>query len=194
MKNRTPVALSVIVAGLMLIAGWVQLREPVRTTFQPESKLQLDGTSSVHDWTCNATQLTGFVESDVSDGLNVSKVEVTIPVESIDCGHKAMNGRLASTMKVKEHPNVVYKLTDAKVVANPSPDTYKLQANGSLTIAGVEKPVSMIVDAKRLADGRFQFSGSVPVLTTDFGMKPVVFLAIKTGDEVKVSFDVISAP
>src|SRR5690606_18266914 len=139
MKNRTPVALSVIAAVMLLVAGWVQLREPVRTTFQPESKLQLDGTSSVHDWTCNATQLTGFVETDDSDGLQVLKTEVTIPVEAIDCGHKAMNGRLASTMKSKEHPNVVYSLTEAKVVANPSPDTYKLQTTGNLTIAGVQK-------------------------------------------------------
>lgn len=179
---------------MLLVAGWVQLREPVRTTFQPESKLQLDGTSSVHDWTCNATQLTGFVETDDSDGLQVLKTEVTIPVEAIDCGHKAMNGRLASTMKSKEHPNVVYSLTEAKVVANPSPDTYKLQTTGNLTIAGVQKSIAMVVDAKRLADGRFQFTGSVPLLTTDFGMKPVTFLAIKTGDEVKVTFDVISAP
>lgn len=195
MNKRNIVAYSLVLTGIILTAGWIQLREPVRYTFQPESKLQLDGTSTVHDWTCNATQLTGFMEGEVTDdGLTVSAGQVTVPIEALDCGHKAMNGRLQSTMNAKEHPNVEYTLTSAEVVESPSSDSYRLETQGTVKINGVEKPVEMVLDAKRLSDGKIELTGSVPLKMTDFNMKPVTFLAIKTGDEVTVSFDVISSP
>jgi polyisoprenoid-binding protein YceI len=193
MNKRTPVFFSLIAAGLLLVAGWVQFGEPVRTTFQPESTLKLDGTSTVHDWTCDATSLSGYADTDIADGFEILRAQVTVPIEALDCGHKAMNGRLAKTMSADDYPNVVYNMTDAEIMANPSPGEYKVQASGMLSMAGVEKPMALLVDAKRLDDGRFQFSGNIPIKMTDFGMKPVTFLAIKTGDEVTVSFNVISA-
>ena len=54
----------------------------------------------------------------------------------------------------------------------------------------------MIVEGRRLPDGQFRLTGSLPLLMTDFGIDPPKAMpgTLKTGDRVVVHFDVVVAP
>jgi polyisoprenoid-binding protein YceI len=68
-----------------------------------------------------------------------------------------------------------------------------LHTVGTLTVAGKENKVSMDVEATRLADGTVKAKGLVPIKMTDYGIKPptAIFGRLKTGDEVKVNFELV---
>src|SRR5258705_8612885 len=97
-------------AALLLIAGALYAAEKmVRYVAQPESKLRIEGTSTIHDWTVEGSIIGGFLEADpqfASDPGVVSKVrpnvEVTIPVRQIKSDKKAMDNVMWEAMKQKE--------------------------------------------------------------------------------------------
>jgi hypothetical protein len=65
-----------------------------------------------------------------------------------------------------------------------------------LTMSGAEKTIEMDVEATSLTNGRFRFTGEVPLLMSDFGIKPPKALlgTLKTGDRIVVRFDVVATP
>src|SRR5262245_49213234 len=74
-----------VAAGALYAAGGL-----TRYDAQPESKLRIDGTSTIHDWTVEGNIIGGFLEADENFSKDPSvvskvkpKVEVTIPVRSI---------------------------------------------------------------------------------------------------------------
>ena len=70
-------------------------------------------------------------------------------------------------------------------------DSFTLHTIGTLTIAGKENSLSMDVTATRMPDGTVKATGVVPIKMTDYGVKPptAIFGRLKTGDEVKVNFE-----
>ncbi|NJN29008.1 MAG: YceI family protein [Cyclobacteriaceae bacterium] len=66
----------------------------------------------------------------------------------------------------EKNPTIIFKLTNATV------NGANVKANGSLTMAGVTKPIVMNVVAKVLADGSVHLSGSQAINMKDFQMIP----------------------
>src|SRR5690242_177467 len=74
----------------------------VRMTIRPDSKLALAGSSNVHDWSCKSAAFIANVEMDsgfVTRPLTqvthpISKVEVTIPIKTLKCGHSKMDSNM----------------------------------------------------------------------------------------------------
>lgn len=193
---------SLLIVGAFL-SGWMPIGEPVQLTLQAESKLWVEGTSSIHDWTCDAEQVEGTMNVAVSNrssdaGLpaeEVTAVEVAVPVQDLECGKGTMNKKLRKALDADGHPRVRYALSTAQL--QPLPDStgawFQLQTMGTLTIAGVDRIIDMTVAGQRLDGERFRFVGQAPVRMSDFGVDPptALFGTLKTGDDVVVHFDVI---
>ncbi len=179
--------LSLLAVLVLASAGWAGYRAKVRSNFTNESKLWFEGTSTLHDWKCEAKQVGGFVDHESSGKLKVSGAQVTIAVDDLDCGKAPMNTRMKLIMKSKENPNVVYKLQSVKESGNT------LVSKGTLTVAGVTKPIGMTVTANRQANGNVVFTGSAPMKMSDFGMEAPKFLGISTGDAITVKFEVVGS-
>ena len=192
------------IAGVALItlvaaAAGGGAQETARVAVSPESKLWIEGTSNLHGWSCKATTLDAAVEIDPAAASQVAvappkalkKVHVKVPVKSIKCGHGGMDDNLYKALKADETPEISYILATFEAVPGEAKDTFMLHTIGSLTIAGKENKVSMDVVATRLADGTVKATGVVPIKMTDFGIKPptAIFGRLKTGDEVKVNFE-----
>src|SRR5512141_1927069 len=79
-----------VVASVARVEGSV-MRVPVRN----DSRLWLEGTSNVRDWTCKATEMDAAIHVDAEDasepaGLTakaVRGVSVKVPVRMLKCGH-----------------------------------------------------------------------------------------------------------
>lgn len=162
------------------------------------SLLTIDGTSTVHAWTCRTTQLgaTMEVNSAATGGLlglaGLSKVSVTIPVRSLKCGHDRMDGNLYKAMKADEHPSIAYTLGHYELLPDGTRDSVTLRTTGSLTIAGTARAITMDVRASRLPEGNIvRGTGRIQLRMTSFGIQPPVVMLgmLKTGDQITVAFD-----
>lgn len=185
-------SLAGIAALVVVLAGWSVFSQPL--TFDSQSKIWVEGTSTVRSWTCEAGQFTGAITGDVQSGVlaGLSATTVTIPVARMDCGGNQITSKMRDALKVSSNPNIQFALTDARV-GSPNNGRFAVETSGRLTIAGVTRDVRFIAEGRALADGGFRLTGSVPVLMTNHGVSPPTAMlgTLRSGDEVTVRFDVI---
>jgi polyisoprenoid-binding protein YceI len=194
--TRTRIAVAVL---LSLLATAVRAQETARVAVSADSKLWIDGTSNLHGWTCRAEKLEAAIDLDAVAASQLGtappkalkRVEVKVPVRALKCGHGAMDDNLYKALNADAAPNVSYILATFEPAPGEAKDSFTLHTVGTLTIAGKENKLEMDVVATRLADGTVKATGTVPIKMTDFGIKPptAIFGRLKTGDEVKVSFE-----
>ncbi|HEY9228009.1 MAG TPA: YceI family protein [Gemmatimonadaceae bacterium] len=192
------------VALIALFASATAAQESARVAVSPDSKLWIEGTSNLHGWACRTQELNATVELDAAVAAQVSvappkalkRVQVKVPVKSLKCGHGAMDGNLYKALNADATPDISYILATFEAVAGDGKDSFSLKTQGTLTVAGKEQNIAMEVIATRLADGTVKATGMVPLRMTDFGVKPptAIFGRLKTGDEVKVNFELTIGP
>jgi polyisoprenoid-binding protein YceI len=186
------------VALLTLIAATARAQD-TRIAVGPDSKVWVDGTSNLHGWSCKATTLDADIDLDAAMAAQIAiappkalkRVQVKVPVKSLKCGHDGMDNNLYKALKADASPDISYILATFEAAPGEAKDSFTLHTIGTLTIAGTENKIAMDVVATRLADGTVIAKGVVPIKLTDFGIEPptAIFGRLKTGNEVKVNFE-----
>jgi polyisoprenoid-binding protein YceI len=188
--------------AIALVASTGALQaQSVRLAVAPDSKLTVEGGSNLHDWHCQATSMDAQIEADEAILKTapapslLKKVSVKVPVRGIKCGSGKMEDNLYKALKANDAPQISYSLGSFEVQPGEN-DSYTLKTVGSLTIAGTEKTVNMDVTTKRLPDGTLRAQGELPLLLTDFGVKPptALFGTLRTNNEIKIKFDILVGP
>ena len=199
-KSLTSLALTV---ALLTIAGSTQAQS-VRLDVGPDSKLWVEGGSNLHGWSCKASSMDAAIEVDeaflksatVTPTL-LKKVTVKVPVRGLKCGHGGMDNNLYKALKAADDSAAIsYILATFNVVEGATADSFTVKTVGALTIAGTEKSVNMDVNAARLPDGGVKAEGELPLLMTDFGVKPPTALlgTLRTDNKVTVKFSLLVGP
>ena len=168
------------------------------------TKLKMDGTSSIHDWTVETAAVGGIIEIDsafVNDptsakpGKIPAKVETSIPVRQLKSSSgKAMDDRMYQEMKMQQFPKIEYRLTELTLKETPKSANgpFVFDSTGNLTVAGVTNKVSFPITMTR-SDKMLKTTGNTTVKMTSFGMKPpaldLIAVSIRTGDDVKITFE-----
>ncbi len=185
--------MSVIVPFLLIVAAWVVL-PPNTYRVAPKSTLGVEGTSTLHDWHCTAETFEGVFEAVGESPADLRKVEVVIPVEKLGCGNGKMDRNMYGALEMKKHPEIRYTLQKATAAGAVTDGKQKLNTTGTLTIAGVSRPLTMDVVATRLPDGKLRFVGDASFSMKTFDVDPPSFAlgTIRTGETVTVSFDVLA--
>lgn len=195
---RTTYVTSIALLALVGTAAGAQTRVSV----SPESKVWVEGTSNLHDWSCKATSLEATIEVDpaaaqlaTASPKMLKSVRVKVPVKSLKCGHGGMDDNVYKALKADDTPAISYIMANFEV-ASTDPKDFTLHTVGTLSMAGMENNISMDVAAVRLPDGTVKATGTVPVKMTDYGIKPptAIFGRLKTGNEVKVKFELTVGP
>lgn len=158
------------------------------------SKLTIAGTSSLHDWESDATEVnaTGQMQIEGTELKSIDNMTVTVSVEGIKSSKGSiMDGKTHKALESKSHPNITFKLTKVNAIEK-SGDAYNIKATGNLTIAGKIKAITLNVKGKVIGNDGLQFEGSKALKMTDFGIDPPTALmgTLKTGDDITVSFNV----
>ena len=165
---------------------------------QPESRLWVGGTSSVRGWECKATTFAVNVQSAPNAAATVlagekavDAVDLTLPVEKLECGNGQMNGHMRKALKLEEHPQIAFRLASYEL--HRSNDSLLVAMAGSLTLGGTDKPIEMVALATSTPDGALRVAGTYAFKMTDFGLKPptLMFGRIKVHELVKVGFDLV---
>jgi len=149
--------------------------------------LKVSGTSTLHDWDMPSLTAIGTMTATEIDGkiTEISSLHVSMPAESIKSGKKGMDKKAYEAMKTKTHKNVVFDLKSA----SKSGDTWTLI--GTFNIAGTQKQVT--IKAKETKKGDlYGLNGSYSFKLSEYNIVPPTAMmgTIKTGDDVKISFDV----
>jgi hypothetical protein len=165
---------------------------------QAESKLWVGGTSSVRGWECKATTFTANIASVPNAAATVlagekavDAVDLTVPVEKMECGNGQMNGHMRKALKMEEHAQIAFHMTSYELAR--SQDSLVATIDGTLTLGGTEKPIQLVGMGTSTPDGALRLSGTYSLKMTDFGLKPptLMFGRIKVHDLVKVGFDIV---
>ena len=166
-----------------------------RFTSASGSFVRIEGTSSLHDWKMEGSAIHGELSSLpfalLSNGPRQaiqSEASVSIPVTSIRSEHKKMDKLMAEALKADANPTIKYELTSA-VLASPGA-RFVVNTGGKLTIAGVTRDVTMQVTGTRDPNGRYVFTGKLPIRMSDYGIKPPTAMmgTVRTANDVNVSF------
>jgi polyisoprenoid-binding protein YceI len=191
-RIRLPIALAALVP---LMAA--STRAPL--DLQPESRLTISGTSTVRAFQCQASSFDAKIESIGNSAVEavlggqkaVTNVLVTVPVEKLDCRNGTMNEHMRKALKASANPTVVFKVGTYDLVK--SADGVAVTLNGTLTLGGVEKPITVNALAKPGENGTLLVSGTREIRMTEFGLKPPTLMlgTMKVDEKVKVGFDVI---
>jgi polyisoprenoid-binding protein YceI len=168
------------------------------------SKMTIEGTSSIHDWTMESVLIGGYLETDAKfpeSALTDAKaakpvVNVYMPVRSFKSGKSTMDNRMQKEMKEPQFKRIEYKLVELKPKsAAGATGALKFDAVGTLTIVGKTRPNTMPVTIEKLADGKLKITGSTPLKMTDYGIDPPTTLGLfTTGDDLKLKFEWMAAP
>lgn len=174
-------------------------RHPPTLDLQPESRLWVAGTSTVRGFQCQAGAFDAKVESSGADAVSavlagdkaVSSVEVTIPAAQLDCRNGTMNEHMRKALKAKEFPTIVFRATSYDLARTS--ESVGVALTGTLTLGGVEKPITVKAQAKPGADGTLIVSGTREVRMTDFGLKPPTLMlgTMKVDEKITVGFEIV---
>ncbi|UII19559.1 YceI family protein [Fulvivirga ligni] len=150
------------------------------------SKLEVFGTSTLHDWELKAETISGSAKLTTGDKLEIQSLSFKVKGESLKSGKESMEKDIYEALKTDDHPYITFQFKTAKSVSASD-----LTATGTLEIAGVSKSMSIPVKYS-VENGVVKFVGKVSFEMTDFKIDPPTALlgTLKCGDEVTVSFNV----
>jgi polyisoprenoid-binding protein YceI len=178
-------------AGLIVRAGMASAGSLV---LSPESRLWLQGDSTLHPFESKATKLTVMGQAAAENLLQAGAVEgfeLEVEVKGLKSGKKGLDENLYKTLKADEHPAIVFHLKSVSA-AGSADGAVNVQAEGTLSVAGQEKDLTLLAKVQA-ENGKWHVTGTQQILMTDFGIKPPSMMmgAIKTKNEITVHYDVI---
>jgi polyisoprenoid-binding protein YceI len=171
----------------------LQISQLSAQSFNVESyTLTVKGSSSLHDWESSVEKIEckgSFALA--NNGLaDISDVVVKIPVKSIKSTKgKMMDNKTYEAFNAEKNPTITFVMQYKKIhTANGL-----LDVSGTLTMAGITKPIELTLIYKVLPTGKLQITGSKKLAMTDFKMEPPTAMmgTIKVGDQIEVAIDMI---
>ena len=117
---------------------------------------------------------------------------------------KPYNTKMDEVMQEKlgkpDHKVIAYTLDELTLVKSPeaAASSYEFESKGRLVVAGVTNAITLPVEVTPLEDGRVKFATSTKLKMSDYKIEPpaltVFGVGIKTGDEVDVNIEWMTAP
>ena len=176
--------------------------------------MRIEGTANmIHThWQVESPLIGGYIEAGpgfptepgqaATPGKVQAKAEVFIMVRSLKSVKEdgtpydeAMDKVMYEHLKADTDPKarILYHLNDLTLKEAPkSKDApYVFEAKGDVIVAGVTNQVTTPINVLPQGDKKLKITGTGVVKMTDFKMQPPTALAgaLKTGDEVKLSFE-----
>jgi len=184
-------------AGLLAVSAAfnsAQAQALIKYEGKSDSKMTLDGDSTVHRWSVECRLYTGTMEVDSAFDADLKtlktqpKVEISVPVRQLKSGKTKMDNVMYETMHHKENPKITFKLKSLTPKAGGGAGEF--DSKGDLTVNGVTQEVSMPVKFERVDAKTLKVTGSTVVKMSSFKMEPPTLIGVlSTKDEVTVKFD-----
>jgi hypothetical protein len=195
-----------VVAILMTVASsaLAQTADLSSRPFLGTSRLWIEGGSNIKDWSCRAVALDGRASMDTSartanDGRTtrdaIHGVTLSVAVRDFKCGNAHMERDLYRALRADDPATggEIRASLSAEALGVGGARRSSIETSGTVTVAGVAKPVRSTIVVERLENGSLRATGSVAALMTDFGVTPPKGLMglVRSRNEVVVRFDLL---
>lgn len=161
------------------------------------ARVSLDGTSNIHAYTATTTdvRVTGIELGVPLDGDTLATVleagalksfDVVISAASLESEKGDLTKNMHKALKVQQHPDIRFRLRTLEAAA----EGYR--GTGLLTIAGVEKNVTLALRVERKG-ADLSVTGGTDLLMTDYGITPpkAMLGMLKTDPKVTIRIDLV---
>jgi polyisoprenoid-binding protein YceI len=150
--------------------------------------MAVHGTSTLHDWESKVIKGTwaGAITLDEDNSINIQKADLSILVKDIQSEHgRIMDTKTYEAFNADKNPYIKFSMKSV------SQNDAQLNMEGTLTMNGNSRSITMILMVKTISDHDIKFSGSYTLKMTDFKMSPPTAMmgTIKVGNEVTIKFD-----
>jgi len=158
------------------------------------SKMEVLGTSNIHDWEILAKDLQGTINLELENGqlVKISQLDFSVIAESLKSGKGGMDKNAYKALNTDDYKTIVYQLVKVNNIDCTSKSQCKITTSGYLTIAGTKKPIEITFDSK-ISDGNIVLSGNKAIKMSSFNIDAptAMFGTITTGDEVNIKFQAV---
>ena len=194
--GRAPFFVLLAAAFVAPTGAWTLYQEQL--ALQPQSKLWVEGTSTVRSFSCQASEVKATVDASGSNAVArlmtgdkaVDAVNVVVPSEKLDCGNGTMNEHMRKAIKASESPTIAFHVSSYELSKDANGVTGTL--TGTLSLGGVTKTITLpaagVMDA-----GALHVTGAYELAMSDYNLKApsLMFGRIKVRDKVTVKFDLL---
>jgi polyisoprenoid-binding protein YceI len=161
------------------------------------ARVSIEGTSNIHGYTAASTAVKvaavdiGTAGEDVLERAlepnAIHAFEVVIPTASLTSPKDGIDKNMHKALKAADHPDIRFRLRALDAAAGT--------ATGQLTIAGVEKDVTLSIQVKRQG-AALAVSGTTSLMMTDYGVTPpqAMLGMLKTNPKVTITFELLLGP
>ena len=166
---------------------------------QPQSKIWVEGTSTIRNFQCTVPEFTisvtgtgaGAVSAVLAAQKGVRTVDLSVPAAKIECGNATMNEHMRAALKADENPSITFALASYDI--SRGADAVKGTMRGSLALGGARHPIDIAAVATDAGNGAMRIVGGYEVALSAYDLKrpSLMFGRIKVGDKVQVKFDFV---
>lgn len=187
----------------------------------PGSKVVLEGSSNVAQWRCTGTTMTASMDvaapiekiNDIIDRVENGDIgvwmsdpsagrfpqpafDLVIPIATFRCtGGNPMLTDMKRSLHADSSPDIrfLFKSLRSPVAHDIDAHSFHGAIVGQLSLAGKTRDIDMDVEARRISSTRFRLMARLPLLMSDFGIKPptALFGMIKASDSLAVRFALV---
>lgn len=157
--------------------------------------MNLSGTTPVKDWSMTANGLSGEAKLDIASNGLLAAVEdliFVLPVHNLKGEVKAMDEDAYEALKADRHKEIVFKLKNAAIAPHQN-NVSLVEAEGTLSVAGVTRQVTLKMYAFVNRDGSVTFTGSKKLKMSDYDVErpSLLFGAIKASNDMTLTYKLI---
>jgi len=156
-----------------------------------QSLITVEGTSSLQDWVVEVQEYNGnlILDKDVNQILGL---KIKIVSKSLKGTKKAMNRKIYDALKTDDFEEIIFINDTSQIVEKVNENETKLNLSGNLFLAGVKKPIQLLVTLKQRSNNII-ISGAIDINMLDYAIKPpkALFGTIKVNEIVNIYFNTI---
>lgn len=160
-----------------------------------KAKMNINGTSTLHDWTSDVSRVDLSADLVMIDGelIDITNLVLKIKVEDIKSEKGSiMDKNTYKALKYEKFPYIFGSMPrTSSLVKNKN--VYTITGTSQVSIGGSAVKVPLKVEGVVDSEGDIVFSGQQKIKMTDFNIEPPVVLmgTLKTGDEVVIKYSFV---
>ena len=168
------------------------------SVFSQEYKLSKDyssiiiiGTSSLQDWKVEVEDFSGILFFNKKT-KNITNLKIKIVSESLVGEKKGMNKKIYKALKTNAYKEIVFVNDTFQEIEQINNSESKIKLKGNLNIAGVTKPIELLVLLKQRSE-KIEISGDIELNMEEFSIKPprALFGTVKVKEKVTIKFNTV---
>ncbi len=169
--------------------------QPAKDTYilTTDYAVTITGTSTLRGWQEKVGEVTGEMSADVHEDQSVElrALRISMKVLSIKGNMgRGMDNKTYEALKASAHPEILFTVSTPMRLVQVRDCQTTIPVKGELALAGVSKPMIMLVKTFEISQGVLKFEGSQTIKMSDYGVRPptALFGTMRSGPDITIHF------